>query len=503
MLSNLTYAGISNTFDVALRAVKERVYYVKVDGVQQEPPRPNLSVAVPKLHKLNDHFDKMVARDGTLARWDLQRVVSHYTGQKRKRYEAAKLQFEKRGIRRQDANVSAFLKFEKVCTDDEVKEWVKQVCRLISPRKPIYALCLGRYLLGMEKVLLGHVDRLFDASRASREQDYTIMKGLTSSQIGECVYRKSLRFVNPVWVMLDATRYDQHINQMLLSWEHSIYLKYIRNPQHVKDLATLLSWQLVNKCSLGAGPHLIKYISNGGRASGDINTSMGNCLIMSALVNLMMADIGIQFYEVGNNGDDTFICMSLSDYQRFAKFDIDKWWVEFGITMRCDGVVTSIYDLKFCQTKPFFDGNSWIMVRDIRPVLSKDCCSIKPLPSQKLRAAFLWSIGKGGLALSGGVPILDSFYRLFIRSALGVGFSREKLEKYCQYFDVDKWNLNNLQRNMNRENNSITTDARISCALCFGFSFRDQHVIEQLYNNTRITTELEESINLMLPYNKF
>jgi hypothetical protein len=51
-----------------------------------------------------------------------------------------------------------------------------------------------------------------------------------------------------------------------------------------KELAELLKWQLQNKGFARTIDGLIKYSVEGCRMSGDMNTALGNCTIMCALV---------------------------------------------------------------------------------------------------------------------------------------------------------------------------------------------------------------------------
>lgn len=65
-----------------------------------------------------------------------------------------------------------------------------------------------------------------------------------------------------------------------LKWEHSIYNAMFRSD----ELAELLGWQLTNKGFARTTDGLIKYEVKGCRMSGDMNTALGNCMIMCALV---------------------------------------------------------------------------------------------------------------------------------------------------------------------------------------------------------------------------
>ncbi len=492
-LGPTSYDCFTSNIDTAERSVKERVFYVKVDGKYSRPPNPVVDVDT-RLERFEQKLDKALIKvHGTLARWSLDRVLQHYTGQKRKLYERARALYDRRGINEKDSEVEVFLKWEKIeSTPGEKKTWEDRVCRIISPRKPVYRLILARYLLQIEEPLKKGVDKVLSLNRPHHLTPIpTILKGLDCVQTAKVIQQKFNRFRHPIIVMTDATRWDQHVSEDQLCWEHRQYLKFHRNPKHRGELNKLLEQQLYNKCKGYFNGGNIKYEVEGTRMSGDINTSMGNCLLMVANMWSVLEEMKIKDYELGNNGDDTFIIMELSTYMR--RFDdtlFTRLWKEVGFNMVIEGTADTLEQLKFCQSTPVYDGESYRMVRTAVPVLTKDCISLKPLTTSKLRAAYLWNISAGGLALTGGMPVLDSFYSSFKRGALSFTSNIKSLTKYQDYFNHDRFNYNYSIPNNPYTSKEITTQARVSFALAFDVSPPQQRALEHQYANLVVDPEV-------------
>jgi len=55
------------------------------------------------------------------------------------------------------------------------------------------------------------------------------------------------------------------------------------------------------------------------------------------------------------------------------------------------------------------------MVRNIPATLRKDTLTVHPLNNRRHREKWCTAVGMGGLALTGGVPIMQDFYQMFQR----------------------------------------------------------------------------------------
>ncbi len=481
------YDTFVTNLKTALRTVRERVYYVKIDGVYTPPPVPNRELFNDTLHWVQFQLISLISTvDYRPITGD--ELVAQYSGMKRARYQEARLEYERGGVLALHAWIKAFLKFEKIESNDIQKPWPTKVCRFIGPRSFVYNYALGRYLLPMEKKVFELIDQLYTRFRADNTALPTVLKGLNSADTAKVIVQKYNKFSDPVIISLDAKRWDQHVSVPALQWEHLIYLQFLPESER-EELDRLLKMQLNNVVRLKTDDGVISYTLKGVRMSGDMNTSMGNCLLMCSLMFAYIASRGIVHAEVGNNGDDTFVMIERVDLARFRE-GLHEWWRKMGFTMEYEGDTSNIHAFKFCQSFVHYDGAEHFMVRDPRAVISKDLISIKPLPTRKLRAAYLYSVARGGLALHGGVPILHSFYNMLLRGATSAGYSEYQLKKYHHYFNVDKYNLNFLLKDMNRNTKSITSVSRVVLFDSTGITPEQQRVIEAKYDNTTISVDL-------------
>jgi hypothetical protein len=134
-----------------------------------------------------------------------------------------------------------------------------------------------------------------------------ILKGMNAHATAEQLRSNWDSFTQPVAVGLDASRFDQHVSHAALCWEHSVYNGVFRS----SELRRLLRWQLVNHGVARTEGQRIDYTTNGCRMSGDINTSLGNCLIMSSIVLAYCETRGITA-RLSNNGDDCVLILESS-----------------------------------------------------------------------------------------------------------------------------------------------------------------------------------------------
>lgn len=232
-----------------------------------------------------------------------------------------------------------------------------------------------------------------------------VSKGLTIDQTGRLIARKWHKFNHPVAVGIDASRFDQHVSKQALEWEHSIYNKLFQSA----ELAAALKWQIYNvgfaRCKGGC----IKYSKEGSRMSGDMNTALGNCLLMCCLVMAYMDSKNIP-YDFINNGDDVVLFME-SDKVKVLD-DLPLWFSQMGFDMVVEAPVYSLEEIEFCQMHPIqLSARDHTMVRSYPSSIAKDLVCLEPTAFR----AWLHSVGQGGQAVTSGVPIYQAFYECLER----------------------------------------------------------------------------------------
>jgi hypothetical protein len=210
--------------------------------------------------------------------------------------------------------------------------------------------------------------------------------------------------------MTDASRFDQHVSVAALEWEHSLYKSWYRScsADERAELGSLLNKQIVNKgygrCKDGT---YIKYVRRGGRMSGDMNTALGNCLIMSGLMFGLQQATGVSF-EVADDGDDCVIICERGDAERLQSA-IPDHFLSAGFTMEVSATVGRFEEIEFCQCHPVLTPVGPLMVRNPVKVLGTDMAGRKlwHVKPQEMLAL----VGYGGGHLSPGIPVLQAFYK--------------------------------------------------------------------------------------------
>jgi hypothetical protein len=301
-----------------------------------------------------------------------------------------------------DSYVSTFVKAEKV----NFSKKPDPAPRVIQPRSPRYNLEVGRYLKPFEHELVAGFGRAWGYD--------VVCKGKNADAVAQQLRHNWEAFERPVAVGLDAHRFDQHVSRDMLMFEHSIYNSVFRSP----ELARLLKWQLRNHGYGRIGPFLAKYVVDGCRMSGDINTGMGNCLIMSLLVLNYFEEVGLQA-RLTNNGDD---CVVICDTRDLHKLDgLDKYFLEFGFSLAREANVYVFEKIEFCQTQPVVVGDHYRMVRNPWTAMSKDCVSLLSWATPEEFNVWRSAIGVCGGELTTGVPVWESFYAAIRGQNRGVG----------------------------------------------------------------------------------
>jgi hypothetical protein len=384
--------------------------------------------------------------------------VAANEGRKRVRYQQALDEIRAgRSCLDEDAKLAVFVKYEK--TDRTTK--ADPVPRVISPRDPKFNLRIGRYLKFLEKPLFKSIDELFGET--------TIIKGYNAIESAKILQEKWEKYLHPVAIGLDASRFDQHVSLEALRWEHSIYLECYPERKHKQRLANLLRYQEVNRCYGKTPDGELQYSVVGTRMSGDMNTSMGNCLLMCSMIKAYLECIGVQA-SLCNNGDDCVLIFEQEHLGAVSK-DLDPWFTSMGFTMAVEDPVYEFEQIEFCQTKPVYTGSEYIMCRNPHTAISKDATMLKCYDGPRFFRAWLDSVGVGGLALAGGLPIFNEFYQMYVRSGKRRRISKEHLS----------WSFRNMAKGVNRAYGDVCPQSRASFYLAFGITPDEQLVMEREY----------------------
>lgn len=397
-LSHNVSLGVNNGDISTLEcALLTRMYYCEVNGDFVAPPPVDRTTFTGRLETFKR---RLIGKIPEPTVFSFEQVLETYTGRRRTIYENALRKLQTIGLSRQDACSIAFIKMEFVNPE--------KAPRCIQPRDPAYNLSLGRYIKAVEHPIYRGIARVFGDGP-------TVMKGYNVAEIGEIARGKWRTFASPVAVGLDATKFDMHVSPEALGWEHSIYQELF--PHDDGELKKLLKWQMNNKGAGYCPDGKLKYRVKGKRFSGDMNTGLGNCIIMCGLVYAYAKTRGVDV-KLMNNGDDCVVMMEDEDLSRFLD-GLDEWFLEMGFRMVAEPPVRELHLIEFCQMHPIEIGDGCRMVRNIPSSLRKDTLTTHRLTDLKHRQKWCTAVGTGGLCLTGGVPIVQDFYQSMQRIGCG------------------------------------------------------------------------------------
>lgn len=330
----------------------------------------------------------------------LEDMPERYGGAKRVRYRNALADLQHFGIHKSHAAIKFFIKAERF--DPTAK--VDPDPRAIQFRGPRYAVDLASYLHPIEPQIYN-----FKYANEGVPRTRSVAKGLNSYDRAMLMKRKLESFRNPTVVSLDASRFDKHVTDPLLRVEHSVYLHSNSNPH----FAQLLSWQIVNRGFSNLG---LKYVLLGRRMSGDMNTAVGNCLLMLMMLITFFRLLGCLKWDCLDDGDDVIVIV---EREMLAKVlsECKPTFLTFGMQMKIDGFTDDPMQITFCRSNMVeYAPHRFKFVRDFRDVTSKALCGIRHWEDESYRLRVLRAIGTCELVLNLGVPILQEFALAILRN---------------------------------------------------------------------------------------
>lgn len=385
----------NNSISVLYRALMERLYYVKSAGGEFVPcPRPTRSFT-----DFAYFTNLLVHRLPSLPPvWTAEQFVESYAGSKKKRYACALAHLTLTGVKRSYGYLKTFIKGEFY----DATSKANPCPRLIQPRAPEYNVLIGRYLRPAEKLIYKAIDRIFGHHVVLKCDAPWKRAAVISQYWGE--------FRDPVFVGFDASRFDQHTSREALEWEHGVYNRIFQCP----ELAEYLTWQVDNVGYANAHDGAIRYKVDGCRMSGDMNTALGNVLIMCALSHRFLESLGVK-YRFIDDGDD---CGVFIEREHLPLLDaLPEHHLAYGYEMTVEEPAYILEHVEFCQSRcvDCGDGN-YMMVRNVHKAIKQDAVAIDKFDWAELQDV-LAATGVCGLALYEGMPVLAEFYRMLSRAS--------------------------------------------------------------------------------------
>lgn len=417
-----------------------------------------------KVPQITSRMAKLVKREAKILAAKLEptlaltyeEFLSGYSGRKLTRYQNAVASLRINPVRQGDARISAFVKSEKF--DPGAK--VNPDPRMIQARNGRYNVELGRYLRPMEK-------QLYQLRGPTEHR--LIAKGLNQRARAQLLLAKWASIPNCVCISLDCSRWDKHIGEELLRAEHLVYKTLNNDP----FLAQLLEWQVHNRCWTQGG---VFYRTLAKRNSGDMNTALGNCLLMCLLIRVAMREIGVNIWDALDDGDDCLVFIRKEDLEKVMG-RLPAIFLEMGHELKVDEPVSDPHDVVFCQTKLVDTADGPLMVRDWKKVLSQGTSGTRHWGDPRIFRDMLWAVGKCELALNRGVPILQAYGEALVRNGSGRAPKQFEGEFEVHYKALHMAKSYGVGWS-GVESGEITDEARSSFQRAYGLTSWEQSQIE-------------------------
>lgn len=391
-------------------------------------------------------------------RWSYLETAESYTGSLRRRYVEASNSLEVDGpLRSSDYYIKGFLKAEKV---NAMAKSPKP--RMIFPRSPRYNLVVASRLKPFEHWLWGYLTgkRLFNG-----QPSRIVAKGLNQRQRANLIVRKFRSIPGCVVFEVDGRAFEAHVDRWQLErGEHPVYHAAFPGD---RELQSALGHQLLNAGVTAGG---VKFSREGGRASGDFNTGMGNSLIMTAVVVATLKELGCRF-DVLVDGDNALVFLPPSVVSRVVEDFAATALRISGHEMVLENPVRVVEEVRFGQSAPVELDSGWQMVRDWRKVLSQGTSNHAHMHDPRFVESYLHGIALCELSLAIGVPIIGRWADN-LRKNTGRGRVVHAMYKDYEYLGVD---LSRLGKAVFKE---PSLAARLSFARAFNTPLEVQVAVE-------------------------
>lgn len=443
----------NNSLANLVRGVGERVLYT--NRALEPPIKPKDSLVFEK--RLASYRDTIVRRLGWQSPVTHSQFVDFYKGPRKLIYQRAVDGLRMCGVTPKDAILKTFVKAEKLNFD--VKN--DPAPRVIQPRDPRFNVEVGCYLRPLEHKMYDELDNLFGSP--------TIMSPYNAYTQAQIIKSKWDLYSHPVCIGLDASRFDQHVSVPALQFEHGIYNAIFKS----KKLAWLLNMQINNIGYARASDGHFKYTVRGSRMSGDMNTSLGNKILMCLMARAYLDTLTFKCSFV-NNGDD---CLLITEKCNLVKLQgLESYFKAFGFNIVREKPVHEFEQVEFCQTKPVISNGVWRMVRNVRTCLTKDVSCVNLGHNVNEYRRLLYDIGQCGLTTAGDVPVLGAFYRMLLRFG--------EVGEYGGKYDTDYSYYHQSSRNASCRAGQPDAHGRYSYWLSSGISPDAQFQLEKYFDES-------------------
>jgi len=338
------------------------------------------------------------------------------------------------------ARIKSFCKWEKF---DATADLEQSAVRLIQHRSDEYCYTLARWLKPIEKKVL------YKKARGVRP----FAKAMTPKMKAKRL-REMTAFSDPVFVLLDHSRYDAHLVKQIRARARRYFEAFYPGDSRLHHMLKL---QEKNKCTTANG---IKYEMEGTMCSGDYNTSLEDNIVNYAIIRHVFRNVDARILV---DGDDSVVVVSARQMDRVNLAEFSTACLTTKVELKY-----LFEEVDFCQMKPIRTGAGLVMVRDPNRVMSRSSYTCKSYNTQSQYESLGAAVAACEMSCNRGVPILQAYSQLLMRSTENARVMKRELENMLRYRRVG----------VNLEPIPVTPEARLDFWLAFGIDPRTQRRVE-------------------------
>lgn len=399
--------------------------------------------------------------------WSHHETAMSYSGALRRRYLEAARSLADEGLSGyQDWYLRAFLKSEKNRVPSKMAK-----PRLIFPRSPRFNLELASRLKPFEHWLWGRLDgKLFGVGDGSR----LVAKGLNPRQRANLIVRKFSAFTRCVAMEVDGAAFEAHVGPAQIREESAVYKAAFPGDRRLR-------WLLERQTRLQGSVAGAKFSREGGRASGDFNTGMGNSLIFLCETISALRQLNVHF-DVLVDGDNALLFLEHEHLDLVVQNFSALVQASSGHEVKLERPVDYVEGIRFGGSAPVYLGArlGYGMVREWQRVLSGAFSSHVHLNEPKFAKKWMNGVARCELSVARGVPVLQAWA---LGAIAAIGGRSAKVDFYRDYVAMGAW-LAETDTAV-----QVCLDARISFERAFGLSVDEQLAIEKSFDYSMVGRE--------------
>jgi len=419
---------------------------------------------------------------GKLCPLSSEEAIERLPPDKKKRYQQALAEYRLTGLKKKHAKVTIFVKPEKMAAKD-----LGTACpRIIAFPGFVFGGQFARWILACKAPVLNAINRIYGGT--------VVMKGLNAVEVASAIVKAwhacendgtslpiNMGDDNLVFcrdhnkevhgLRIDASRWDQHNHEQTVIFKQWLLRLLFAGDVEYEHLLWLLEHQLNYDCEAVSRDQRtgIKYVLQilrciGRMRSGDMDTDFAAIVIALCALHGFLRD---------------YTPVPLNDLIAQLK----EYFMRRGFKLKLEGLATCIEECEFCQSRPIFDGERWIMVRSLSAVI-KDTYIICDKINLLERMA---QIGTAGSIISAGIPIFEAFYRAMLRA----GYTKKGVRKGT--WNTNAWRDNGLawlsgmgipgMKKVQASQRAITEEARYSMYKAYNVTPVEQMAMEKDFDN--------------------